>query len=302
MHMRKRGEDMAAEEKAVQVMPVSFLNTADKIMENYENSSYNKMVKSPFEIMVAAVLAGMFIAFGASSSNVAAFGIEDVGMARTLTGCVFPVGLMLIVLVGGELFTGDCLMFAGFLDRRYKARQMARVLIFVYLGNLLGSAVLAWLIACSGQWNYGSGALAAYTIKIAYGKVHLSFGRALISGILCNILVCFAVLTAGAAKDVTGKIWGCFFPILAFVLAGYEHCVANMYYIVAGIIAASKPEYAAKAMELYGYTEQELASLNFGSMFAVNLLPVTIGNIVGGMVFVAMPMYYLTKKRDVKKG
>lgn len=302
MHMRKRGEDMAAEEKAVQVMPVSFLNTADKIMENYENSSYNKMVKSPFEIMVAAVLAGMFIAFGASSSNVAAFGIEDVGIARTLTGCVFPVGLMLIVLVGGELFTGDCLMFAGFLDRRYKARQMARVLIFVYLGNLLGSAVLAWLIACSGQWNYGSGALAAYTIKIAYGKVHLSFGSALISGILCNILVCFAVLTAGAAKDVTGKIWGCFFPILAFVLAGYEHCVANMYYIVAGIIAASKPEYAAKAMELYGYTEQELASLNFGSMFAVNLLPVTIGNIVGGMVFVAMPMYYLTKKRDVKKG
>lgn len=293
---------MAAEEKAVQVMPVSFLNTADKIMENYENSSYNKMVKSPFEIMVAAVLAGMFIAFGASSSNVAAFGIEDVGMARTLTGCVFPVGLMLIVLVGGELFTGDCLMFAGFLDRRYKARQMARVLIFVYLGNLLGSAVLAWLIACSGQWNYGSGALAAYTIKIAYGKVYLSFGSALISGILCNILVCFAVLTAGAAKDVTGKIWGCFFPILAFVLAGYEHCVANMYYIVAGIIAASKPEYAAKAMELYGYTEQELASLNFGSMFAVNLLPVTIGNIVGGMVFVAMPMYYLTKKRDVKKG
>lgn len=293
---------MAAEEKAVQVMPVSFLNTADKIMENYENSSHNKMVKSPFEIMVAAVLAGMFIAFGASSSNVAAFGIEDVGMARTLTGCVFPVGLMLIVLVGGELFTGDCLMFAGFLDRRYKARQMARVLIFVYLGNLLGSAVLAWLIACSGQWNYGSGALAAYTIKIAYGKVHLSFGSALISGILCNILVCFAVLTAGAAKDVTGKIWGCFFPILAFVLAGYEHCVANMYYIVAGIIAASKPEYAAKAMELYGYTEQELASLNFGSMFAVNLLPVTIGNIVGGMVFVAMPMYYLTKKRDVKKG
>ena len=176
------------------------------------------------------------------------------------------------------------------------------MLIFVYLGNLLGSAVLAWLIACSGQWNYGSGALAAYTIKIAYGKVHLSFGSALISGILCNILVCFAVLTAGAAKDVTGKIWGCFFPILAFVLAGYEHCVANMYYIVAGIIAASKPEYAAKAMELYGYTEQELASLNFGSMFAVNLLPVTIGNIVGGMVFVAMPMYYLTKKRDVKKG
>lgn len=292
---------MAAEEKAVQVMPVTFLNTADKIMENYENSSYNKMVKSPFEIMVAAVLAGMFIAFGASSSSVAAFGIEDVGLARTLTGCVFPVGLMLIVLVGGELFTGDCLMFAGFLDRRYKARQMARVLFFVYLGNIVGSVVVAALVSWSGQWNYGSGALAAYTIKIAYGKVHLSFGSAFVSGILCNILVCFAVLTAGASKDVIGKIWGCFFPILAFVLAGYEHCVANMYYIAAGIIAAGNQEYAAKAMELYGYTEQELASLNVGSMFAVNLLPVTIGNIVGGMVFVAMPIYYLTKKKAQKK-
>ena len=292
---------MAAEEKAVQVMPVTFLNTADKIMENYENSSYNKMVKSPFEIMVAAVLAGMFIAFGASSSSVAAFGIEDVGLARTLTGCVFPVGLMLIVLVGGELFTGDCLMFAGFLDRRYKARQMARVLFFVYLGNIVGSVVVAALVSWSGQWNYGSGALAAYTIKIAYGKVHLSFGSAFVSGILCNSLVCFAVLTAGASKDVIGKIWGCFFPILAFVLAGYEHCVANMYYIAAGIIAAGNQEYAAKAMELYGYTEQELASLNVGSMFAVNLLPVTIGNIVGGMVFVAMPMYYLTKKKAQKK-
>lgn len=134
---------MAAEEKSVQVMPVSFLNTADKIMENYENSSYNKMVKSPFEILVAAVLAGMFIAFGVSSSNVAAFGIKDVGLARTLTGCVFPVGLMLIVLVGGELFTGDCLMFAGFLDKRYKAIQMVRILLFVYLGNLIGSAIVA---------------------------------------------------------------------------------------------------------------------------------------------------------------
>ena len=251
--------------------------------------------------MVAAVLAGMFIAFGASSSSVAAFGIEDVGLARTLTGCVFPVGLMLIVLVGGELFTGDCLMFAGFLDRRYKARQMARVLFFVYLGNIVGSVVVAALVSWSGQWNYGSGALAAYTIKIAYGKVHLSFGSAFVSGILCNILVCFAVLTAGASKDVIGKIWGCFFPILAFVLAGYEHCVANMYYIAAGIIAAGNQEYAAKAMELYGYTEQELASLNVGSMFAVNLLPVTIGNIVGGMVFVAMPMDYLTKKKAQKK-
>jgi len=292
---------MATEEKEARTLPVTFLNTAEKIMENYENNSYNKLVKPPLEIIVAAVLAGMFIAFGASSSSVAAFGVKDVGLARTLTGCVFPVGLMLIVLVGGELFTGDCLMFAGLLDRKYKAVQMVKMLLFVYLGNILGSVIVAALISFSGQWNYGGGALAAYTIKIAYGKVHLSFGSAFASGILCNILVCFAVLTAGAAKDVIGKIWGCFFPIMAFVVAGYEHCVANMYYIAAGIIAASNPEYAAKATELYGYTAQDMASLNIGSMFAVNLLPVTLGNIVGGMAFVALPMYYLTRKKAAGK-
>lgn len=278
-------------------MQVSLMNAADTLMSNYENGTAAKAVKPVAKIFVAAIMAGMFIAFGGSSSNVAVFGIENVGLARTLAGCIFPVGLMLIVLVGGELFTGNCMMIGGVMTGRIKAMQMIRVLVTVYLGNLVGSLIVSFLAYYSGQWKYGAGALGAYTIKVAFGKLNLSFGTAVASGILCNILVCVAVLMASASKDAVGKIFGCFFPIWAFVIAGYEHCVANMYYIPAGIIAAADPAFAQKAMELYGYTAEDLAMLNPVNMIVNNLIPVTIGNIIGGMLFVAVPYVYLYNKK-----
>lgn len=278
-------------------MQVSLMNAADTLMSNYENGTAAKAVKPVAKIFVAAIMAGMFIAFGGSSSNVAVFGIENVGLARTLAGCIFPVGLMLIVLVGGELFTGNCMMIGGVMTGRIKAIQMIRVLVTVYLGNLVGSLIVSFLAYYSGQWKYGAGALGAYTIKVAFGKLNLSFGTAVASGILCNILVCVAVLMASASKDAVGKIFGCFFPIWAFVIAGYEHCVANMYYIPAGIIAAMDPAFAQKAMELYGYTAEDLAMLNPVNMIVNNLIPVTIGSIIGGMLFVAVPYVYLYNKK-----
>ena len=278
-------------------MQVSLMNAADTLMSNYENGTAAKAVKPVAKIFVAAIMAGMFIAFGGSSSNVAVFGIENVGLARTLAGCIFPVGLMLIVLVGGELFTGNCMMIGGVMTGRIKAMQMIRVLVTVYLGNLVGSLIVSFLAYYSGQWKYGAGALGAYTIKVAFGKLNLSFGTAVASGILCNILVCVAVLMASASKDAVGKIFGCFFPIWAFVIAGYEHCVANMYCIPAGIIAAADPAFAQKAMELYGYTAEDLAMLNPVNMIVNNLIPVTIGNIIGGMLFVAVPYVYLYNKK-----
>ena len=278
-------------------MQVSLMNAADTLMSSYENGTAAKAVKPVAKIFVAAIMAGMFIAFGGSSSNVAVFGIENVGLARTLAGCIFPVGLMLIVLVGGELFTGNCMMIGGVMTGRIKAMQMIRVLVTVYLGNLVGSLIVSFLAYYSGQWKYGAGALGAYTIKVAFGKLNLSFGTAVASGILCNILVCVAVLMASASKDAVGKIFGCFFPIWAFVIAGYEHCVANMYCIPAGIIAAADPAFAQKAMELYGYTAEDLAMLNPVNMIVNNLIPVTIGNIIGGMLFVAVPYVYLYNKK-----
>ena len=136
--------------------------------------------------------------------------------------------------------------------------------------NILGAALIAFLVAYSGQYDYSSGALGAYTIKVAYGKVHLSFANALVSGILCNILVCVAVLMAAAAKDIAGKVLAIFFPILAFVVSGFEHCVANMYYIPAGVFASKNAAYAAKALELYNIDSIQLSSLNWGS-FAISI-------------------------------
>ena len=128
------------------------------------------------------------------------------------------------------------------------------------------------------------------------GKATMDFSKAFTSGILCNVFVCGAVLMATAAKDVAGKIWACFFPILVFVVSGFEHCVANMYYIPAGIIAKNNSVYAEKAMEVYGYTEEQLAKLNWKSFFIDSSIPVTLGNIVGGMVLIGVIFWLINGK------
>lgn len=160
------------------------------------------------------IMAGVCIALGAQSSNVAMHDISNVGLARLVAGCVFPVGLMMIVFIGGELFTGDCMMTMACIKRKISVASLIRTLVIVYFGNMVGAVALAYLVYLSGQYNYTSGALGAFTIKVALGKVSLSFLPALISGILCNILVCAAVLMASTAKDIAGKSLAIFFPIM----------------------------------------------------------------------------------------
>ena len=257
------------------------------------NAAKGKTQLSLLRIILLGMFAGMFIACGASASSVAMHAIPNVGVARLVAGCVFPVGLMMIVFVGGELFTGDCLMIMGCVHKKFSAWQMIKVLVLVFLSNFLGSVIFAALVNTTTQFGYSGNMLGAFTIKVAMGKVTMSFGAAFVSGILCNFFVCIAVLMAGAAKDIAGKVWAIFFPILAFVVSGYEHCVANMYYIPAGIFAASNEAYASAAMEAYGYTAAQMANLNWGTMLVNNLIPVTLGNIVGGMVFVGLPLYLI---------
>ena len=244
-------------------------------------------------MILLGIFAGMFIACGASASSVAMHAISNVGLARLVAGCIFPIGLMMIVFVGGELFTGDCLMIMGCMHKNYSLLSMAKVLIVVWVSNLLGSVILAALVSASGQFHYSGDLLGAFTIKVGLAKVGLDFGTAFVSGILCNIFVCIAVLMAAAAKDIVGKVFAIFFPILAFVVSGYEHCVANMYYIPAAIFASADPAYVQAAQTAYGYTSAQLASLNWGSFLLNNLVPVTLGNIVGGMVFVGLPLYLI---------
>lgn len=248
-------------------------------------------------MILLGIFAGMFIACGASASSVAMHAVSNVGLARLVAGCVFPVGLMMIVFVGGELFTGDCLMIMGCLHKEFSVLSMLRVLVVVFASNFLGAAVFAWMVSATTQFGFSGDLLGAFTIKVAMGKLNLSFGSAFLSGILCNIFVCVAVLMAAAAKDIAGKVLAIFFPIMAFVVSGYEHCVANMYYIPAGIFAAGRESYLTAAKELYGYTAAQLEALSWSNFLVGNLIPVTLGNIVGGMFFVGLPLYLIHKEK-----
>lgn len=262
----------------------------------YISGIKGKTNASVSKLMIKAFLAGMMIAFGAAASSLASHNVPNVGLARFLSGCIFPVGLMMVVFCGAELFTGDCLMIMGVADKKTKLMDMIRVLILVWLGNLVGSVVLAGAVFLAGQFNYSAGLLGAYTIKIALGKCILTPIPAVVSGILCNILVCGAVMLALCAKDATGKIMSIFFVIMVFVTCGFEHCVANMYYIPAGLFAKTNPAYVEAAIANYGYSAAQLANLNIVNFVVKNLIPVTIGNIIGGMVFVGLALWYVNKE------
>lgn len=277
------------------------MNSAAEAVEGNINGGKAKTELPLGKMILLGIMAGAFIALGGAASNVAVHDIANVGLARFAAGAIFPVGLMLIVLVGGELFTGNCMISMAVLEKKTTLAKMCRNLVVVYFSNLVGALIIDALIFFSGQLNYTSGALGAYSIKVAYGKAMIAPGAAVASGILCNVLVCVAILAAAAARDVAGKIWAVFFPILAFVVCGFEHCVANMFYIPIGMMAATNPDYVAKAEELYGMTAEQCASLTVVQSLR-NFIPVTIGNIIGGAVFVGALCFAIYRKNwDAKK-
>lgn len=249
------------------------------------------------KLLIKAMLAGMMIAMGAAGSSVAAHSVENVGLARLAAAAVFPVGLMMVITMGAELFTGDCLMVMATASGKHSVKQLTKTLALVYIGNFIGAALTSAAVAASGQLNYSEGLLGAYTIKVALGKVNMGFGQAAISGVLCNILVCAAVMIAMCARDIAGKLLSSFFVIFLFVTEGFEHCVANMYYITAGLLAKLNPVFVQTAAQAYGLNAEQLAGLNLQNFLFHNLLPVTIGNMIGGMVCVGIPLLYLYREK-----
>ena len=274
--------------------------TIKEAVETYKNGCKGKCSMSAGLTLGKSFFAGMMIGLGAAGSSVAAHNIGNVGLARLVAAAVFPVGLMMVILMGAELFTGDCLLAIGLPEKNISKMEFTRALVLVYIGNLIGGIVLSALVVMSGQLDYSNGLLGAYTIKVALGKVGLTPVKAISSGILCNVLVCAAVIMAVCAKDVTGKLFVSFFVIMLFVTSGYEHCVANMYYITAGLMAKANPAYVSAAIENYGLTIEQLDALNIKNMIVNNLIPVTIGNIIGGSCFVGLPFYYFNKNREAK--
>ncbi|NCB41657.1 MAG: formate/nitrite transporter family protein [Clostridia bacterium] len=252
--------------------------------------------------LLLGFLAGAFIAFAAEGSNMAAFNLlaqpTTYGLGKALAGALFGTGLMLVIVVGGELFTGNTIMVAALFEKRISFGKLLQSWSVVYIGNLIGSVFIAYMMVRSGLFNSGENVLGGMTIKIAAYKVGLSFEQAFFLGIMCNWLVCLAVWMSYSAQDITGKLLAIFFPIWLFITSGFEHSIANMYYIPAGILAMSNEKWVAAAMN-HGMTIENLTNMNWKAFAINNLVPVTLGNIVGGSIFVA-GAYWLTYKKILK--
>ncbi|MCQ2544860.1 MAG: formate/nitrite transporter family protein [Clostridia bacterium] len=264
-----------------------------EIMQKQSDASVGKANGGVLKLFILGILAGAFIAFGACGSMVASFNLTSdpatFGVGKVLMAAVFPVGLMMVVMCGAELFTGNCLMVIGALDKKIRWGQIWRNWAIVYAGNFVGSFLIALCAKISGMWDYGGGLLGAMTVKTAIGKCGLDFMPALVMGICCNVLVCLAVWMATGSGETIGKIFAIWFCIGLFIICGFEHSVANMYFIPAGMMAASNDAYVS----LLGLDTSGLKVFNF---VVRNLLPVTIGNILGGSLFIGAT-YWLTYRK-----
>jgi formate transporter len=241
-----------------------------------------------------AILAGAFIALGAVFATTVAAGTSaewPFGVSKLLVGFVFCLGLILVIVGGAELFTGNNLIVMAWASGKVTTRALLRNWIIVYAGNFVGSVGTALMVYLSKQYTFGGGAIGATALGIADGKVHLDFGQAVALGVLCNALVCLAIWLTFSARSTVDKIAAIIFPITAFVAAGFEHSVANMYFVPVGLfIKGFDPVFLAdKGLNV--------PDLTWGRFLINNLLPVTIGNIIGGSLLVAIVYWAIFLRR-----
>jgi formate transporter len=260
-----------------------------EIAEKAETIGVRKAGMAFLPMFALAVLAGAFIALGAmfATTTAAASANLPYGVARLLIGLAFCLGLILVVVAGAELFTGNNLIVIAWASRKVSAWGLLRNWLIVYLGNFIGSLGTAALVFLAHQYAAGAGSVGEAALNTAVAKVNLGFIQALALGILCNGLVCLAVWLTYSARSVTDKVLAIIFPITAFVAAGFEHSVANMYFIpYALLIKVFDPAFAAG-------NGLDLSSLTWQAFFVKNLLPVTLGNILGGSLLVAVMYWFI---------
>jgi formate/nitrite transporter len=263
-------------------------------------------------LFALAILAGAFIAFGAIFATTIISGemnIEAIdgntlfftdfpfGFNKLLAGFVFCLGLILVVVGGAELFTGNNLIVMAWSSGKVSTKKLLRNWTIVYIGNFIGAIITAIIVIVSKQYTFGGGAVGLTTLNIANGKLGFGFIQAVALGILCNALVCLAVWMTFSARSTVDKIAAIIFPITAFVAAGFEHSIANMYFVPVGLLIKSFAN--DKFWMSIGKTPSDYTSLTWDSFFINNLLPVTIGNIIGGAIFVAA-IYWLIFLRPSK--
>ena len=263
-----------------------------EVAQKAEAVGIAKGTRDTWSTILLGILAGVFIGLGAMFCTLvttdAGLGF---GLTKLLGGLAFCLGLILVVVAGAELFTGNCLMTMSWMSGRTSLVQLLRNWGLVYFANLLGGLSLAGLMFYTYQWAFNGYGVGANALLIANAKVNLSFGSALARGILCNALVCLAIWLCFSARTITGKILSILFPITAFVAAGFEHSIANMYFIPMGILMTSQPAVLGAA----GVAADSVLNLTWAG-FVGNLVPVTIGNIIGGSILVGA-IYWLAYLR-----
>ena len=268
--------------------------TPKEIAARVETICISKSMTDPLRVFVLALLAGAFIGLGATFFTLVTYDVSiavNQGLMRLVGGLSFCLGLILVVVAGAELFTGNNLLVMAYMDKKITFTQLMKNWSIVFVGNFIGALGLVVLIYLSGHWLTGAGAVGAKALIIAESKLNLSFLEAFSRGVLCNILVCLAVWLCFAGHSVTDKILAILFPITAFVALGFEHSVANMYFVPAGMLAQLEPQVVQLAEQIK--PGLEITSLTLSNFLLNNLLPVTLGNIVGGSLFVAMIYWFL---------
>jgi len=253
-----------------------------------------KATMPALDVFVLAVLAGAFIALGAAFATTVGSDGADVpyGVLRLLVGLAFTLGLILVVVAGAELFTGNNLIVMAWADRRVSSGHLLRNWALVYAGNFVGAFATAVLVFLSRQYTFGGGQVGVTALSIAAAKTDLGFGQAIVLGLLCNALVCLAVWLTYGAHTTADKILAVIPPIAAFVALGFEHSVANMYFIPVALLIKSDDSWVAGATGV-----PDLSGLTWGSFLVDNLLPVTMGNIVGGAVMVGIVYWFVYLRR-----
>jgi formate/nitrite transporter len=249
------------------------------------------------DVFVLAILAGAFIALGAIFSTTVVSGAAELpfGVTRLLAGLTFSLGLILVVGAGAELFTGNNLVVMAWASRRVSTGRLLGNWTLVWVGNLVGAVATAAIVYASGQYELGGGAVGETALSIASAKTSLGFVQAVALGVLCNALVCLAVWLSYGARTTTDKVLAVIPPIAAFVAAGFEHSVANMYFLSIGLLVERDQELVA------GLDGVDTSSLSWGSALVDNLLPVTIGNVIGGAVLVGA-VYWFVYLRSARRG
>lgn len=268
--------------------------TPKQIAQNYIETGISKVKLPVLKTLLLGILAGVFIGIGGLAATVIGVSVPLASIAKFLGAIVFPGGLTMVLLAGSELFTGNNLLVIPLLEKKITIIQLLRNWIIVYIGNFIGAFLVSLAVYYGNTLSLFSNEMALTVISTAVSKCSLTFSEALIKGICCNFLVCIAVWISFAAKDVTGKIIGLFFPIMMFVLCGFEHSVANMYYIPAGILAKTNPVFLTLAID----NNIKVDYLNSFNLFIKNLLPVTIGNIIGGSICVGVVYWYIYLKKE----